>query len=104
MDGCIRMYEAAGIDPAGKLIVFADSLTPALVDELERHFRGRIKTTFGIGTNLTNDLGPAALSIVVKPAEAAGLPVVKLSDDPSKATGHPAEVNRIRRLIGENSP
>ena len=62
-------------------------------------FRGRIKTTFGIGTNLTNDLGPAALSIVVKPVEAGGFPVGKLSDDPSKDTGHPAEMDRIRRLI-----
>ena len=60
-DKRIRMYEAAGIDPRQKWIVFADGLDAPLVDELERYFHGRIQTTFGIGTNLTNDLGPAPL-------------------------------------------
>jgi nicotinate phosphoribosyltransferase len=101
-DKVIRMYESAGIDPASKLIVFADGLDAPLIDELERYFRGRIQTTFGIGTNLTNDLGPAALSIVVKPVAANGLPVVKLSDNIAKATGDPAEVDRMKRLVGYN--
>lgn len=99
-DKVIRMYEAAGIDPAAKLIVFADGLDAPLIDELERYFHGRIQTTFGIGTNLTNDLGPAALSIVVKPVSANGLPVVKLSDNIAKASGNPAEVDRMKRLVG----
>lgn len=102
-DKRVRMYEEAGIDPKTKLIVFADSLNPPLVDELERHFRGRIQTTFGIGTNLTNDVGLDALSIVVKAAEANGLPVVKLSDNPDKASGDPAEVERIKRLVEEHA-
>ena len=99
-DNRIRMYEAAGIDPRQKWIVFADGLDARLVDELERYFHGRIQTTFGIGTNLTNDLGPAPLSIVVKPVEANGLPVAKLSDNIQKASGNPTELERIRRLTG----
>jgi nicotinate phosphoribosyltransferase len=99
-DKVIKIYEAAGIDPASKLIVFADGLDAALVLELERYFRGRIQTTFGIGTNLTNDVGPAPLSIVVKPVEANGLPVAKLSDNFAKATGAPAEIERVKRLAG----
>jgi nicotinate phosphoribosyltransferase len=99
-DKRIRMYEEAGINPRDKVIVFADSLNPQLVDELERYFRGRIQTSFGIGTNLTNDVGLEALSIVVKAVEANGLPVVKLSDDPGKASGDPAEVERVKRLVG----
>jgi nicotinate phosphoribosyltransferase len=99
-DKVIRMYEAAGIDPATRLIVFADSLDAPLIDELERYFCGRIQTTFGIGTNLTNDLGPAALSIVVKPVAANGLPVAKLSDNITKASGDPAEIERMKRLAG----
>jgi nicotinate phosphoribosyltransferase len=99
-DKRVRMYEAAGIDPRTKLVVFADGLDAPLVEELERHFRGRIQTTFGIGTNLTNDLGPTPLSIVVKPVMANGLPVVKLSDNIKKATGDPAEIARMKRLIG----
>lgn len=93
------MYESAGIDPREKLIVFADSLNRSRIDELEHYFRGRIKTTFGIGTN---DLGPPSPSIVVKPAETMGLPVVKLSGDVEKATGNPgnpAEIERMKRLV-----
>ncbi len=99
-DKCIRIYEAAGIDPATRLIVFGDGLDAPLIAELERYFRGRIQTTFGIGTNLTNDLGPAAPSIVVKPVRANGLPVVKLSDNLAKASGDPAEIQRMKRLVG----
>jgi nicotinate phosphoribosyltransferase len=101
-DNRIRMYESCGIDPLSKLIVFADALTAPIIDELERHFRGRIQTTFGIGTNLTNDLGPEPLSIVVKPMAANGLPVVKLSDNSEKATGDPSEIERMKRLVGYN--
>jgi len=101
-DKVVRMYKAAGIDPATKLIVFADGLDAPTIDELERYFHGRIQTTFGIGTNLTNDLGPAALSIVMKPVTANGLPVVKLSDNIAKASGDPAEIGRMKRLVGYN--
>lgn len=99
-DKVIAMYETAGIDPRSKLIVFADGLDASLAVELAHYFRGRIQTTFGIGTNLTNDLGAAALSIVVKPTEANGLPVAKLSDNLAKATGDAAEVERVKRLVG----
>jgi nicotinate phosphoribosyltransferase len=99
-DKCIARYQAAGIDPTKKLIVFADGLDAPLIDNLERYFRGRIQTSFGIGTNLTNDLGPAPLSIVVKPVEANGLPVVKLSDNIEKATGDAREIDRMKRLVG----
>jgi nicotinate phosphoribosyltransferase len=101
-DKRIRTYEEAGINPRDKVIVFADSLNPELVDDLERYFRGRIQTSFGIGTNLTNDVGLEALSIVVKAVEANGLPVVKISDNPEKASGDPAEVERIKRMITES--
>jgi nicotinate phosphoribosyltransferase len=99
-DRRIEMYASAGIDAANKLIVFSDGLTVPLMVELEQYFRGRIQTTFGIGTNLTNDLGFAPLSMVVKVAAANGLPVVKLSDNISKASGDPKENDRIKRLTG----
>jgi nicotinate phosphoribosyltransferase len=99
-DRRIKMYAAADIDAANKLIVFSDGLTVPLMDELERYFRGKIQTTFGIGTNLTNDLGFAPLSMVVKVAAANGLPVVKLSDNISKASGSPKEIDRMKRLTG----
>jgi len=99
-DRRIEMYAAAEIDAASKLIIFSDGLTVPIMDELEQYFRGRIQTTFGIGTNLTNDLGFAPLSMVVKVASANGLSVVKLSDNITKASGDPKEIDRKKRLTG----
>jgi nicotinate phosphoribosyltransferase len=53
--------------------------------QLYAHFRGRCQLAFGVGTNLTNDVGPAALSIVIKMVRCNGQPVAKLSDSPGKA-------------------
>ena len=99
-DRQIQMYESAGIDAKGKLIVFSDGLDVPLMDKLEQYFRGRIQTTFGIGTNLTNDMGFAPLSMVVKVTAANGLPVAKLSDNIAKASGDPNEIDRMKRLTG----
>ena len=44
-----------------------------------------LKTGFGIGTNLTNDLGYTPLNIVMKMVELNGRPVAKLSDSPGKS-------------------
>jgi nicotinate phosphoribosyltransferase len=37
-----------------------------------------------VGTNLTNDVGPAPLNIVIKMTRCNGQPVAKLSDSPGK--------------------
>ena len=55
-----------------------------------------------MAAELMKDLGPAALSIVMKPVTANGLPVVKLSDNIAKASGDPAEMERMKRLVGYN--
>ncbi|HLJ54863.1 MAG TPA: nicotinate phosphoribosyltransferase, partial [Chthonomonadaceae bacterium] len=80
----IAHYEAFGIDPRTKQAVFTDSLDIPRAIEIARHFRGRIGTQFGIGTNLTNDLGFTALNIVIKMTRCNGRPVAKLSDAPGK--------------------
>jgi nicotinate phosphoribosyltransferase len=41
-------------------------------------------TSFGIGTNLTNDLGHTALNHVLKMIEVDGQAVAKISDAPGK--------------------
>jgi nicotinate phosphoribosyltransferase len=51
---------------------------------LYRHFGDRVQLGFGIGTNLTNDVGLQPLNIVMKLVEANGQPVAKLSDTPGK--------------------
>jgi nicotinate phosphoribosyltransferase len=51
---------------------------------LHQHFAGRIGTSFGIGTDLTNDTPHPALNIVMKIISCNGQPVAKLSDSPGK--------------------
>lgn len=96
----IQEYQDAGIDPKEKLIVFADGLRVETMKEISEKLHGRIRYTFGWGTDLTNDLGFKSISIVVKAVEAAGHPVAKLSDNISKATGPRVAVERMKRIVG----
>ncbi|CAN5440471.1 nicotinate phosphoribosyltransferase [soil metagenome] len=80
----IAHYERNRVDPKTKLLVFSDSLTFPLIVELGRRFAGRAKLAFGIGTNLTNDVGAKPLQIVIKMVRCNGQPVAKLSDSPAK--------------------
>ncbi len=80
----IRHYEANRVDPRTKTLIFSDSLTFPLAIELFLRFHERTRLAFGIGTNLTNDLGYTALQIVIKMVRCNGQPVAKLSDTPSK--------------------
>jgi nicotinate phosphoribosyltransferase len=93
-----QFYKSCGIDPTEKLIVFSDGLDVNQMCRVADHFKGRIRCTFGWGTNLTNDLGFEPISIVIKPVEANGHPVVKLSDNIAKATGDPVEITRAKVL------
>lgn len=81
----IAHYEGFRIDPRGKSLVFSDGLDFPRAAELWRRFRDRASPSFGIGTNLTNDLpGATPLQIVVKLVECNGRPVAKISDNPAK--------------------
>lgn len=80
----ISHYNRYGIDPLTKLAVFSDGLDIPRALALSKHFKGRIKTMFGIGTNLTNDFDFPALQIVMKMTRCNGRPVAKLSDSSGK--------------------
>jgi nicotinate phosphoribosyltransferase len=80
----IAHYEKNRVDPRTKTLVFSDSLTFPKVIELYRRFSGRARLAFGVGTNLTNDLGYTPLQIVIKMIRCNGQPVAKLSDSPEK--------------------
>ncbi len=84
----IAHYKNNRVDPRTKTLIFSDSLTVPRTIELYQQFRGRCQLAFGIGTNLTNDLGdPPAhvpLQIVIKMVRCHGQPVAKLSDTPAK--------------------
>ncbi len=84
----IAHYKANRVDPRTKILIFSDGLTVPRIIELYQRFRGRCQLAFGIGTNLTNDLGDppdhVPLQIVMKLVKCNGQPVAKLSDTPSK--------------------
>ena len=80
----IAHYRNNRVDPHTKTLIFSDSLNVPLAIRLYQRFKGRALTAFGIGTNLTNDLGYAPLNIVIKMVRCNGQPVAKLSDSPDK--------------------
>ena len=80
----ISHYIQLGIDPRTKTAVFSDGLDVGKMIKLFSAFSGRIKVSFGIGTNLTNDMGLEALQIVMKIIEQNGNPTAKLSDSKGK--------------------
>jgi nicotinate phosphoribosyltransferase len=105
----IDWWKKTGRDPRKKLLIFSDGLDVDAIIDTYRHFAGRVRMSFGWGTNLTNDFAGCApveiaglkpISIVCKVSEANGRPAVKLSDNPRKATGDPAEVERYLRFFG----
>ena len=77
-------YVENRVDPRTKVLIFSDGLTVPRTIELYQQFKGRCQLAFGIGTNLTNDLGYEPLQIVIKMIRCNGQPVAKLSDTPSK--------------------
>jgi nicotinate phosphoribosyltransferase len=77
-------YQANRVDPRSKVLVFSDGLDIPKVMKLYEHFHGRCQLAFGVGTNLTNDVGPTPLNIVIKMVRCNGQPVAKLSDSPGK--------------------
>ena len=77
-------YARLRVDAHTKRLVFSDSLNLPLAFELYRRFADRTQLGFGIGTNLTNDMGGPTLHIVMKLTQCNGQPVAKLSDSPGK--------------------
>lgn len=80
----IAHYRKLNIDPLTKRLVFSDGLDLPRSIALFQRFRGRIQTSYGIGTNLSNDTPHQALNIVMKMTSCNGQPVAKLSDAPGK--------------------
>ena len=77
-------YKTLRINAMTKRLVFSDGLNVETAIRLYRHFGDRAPTGFGIGTNLSNDLGIKPLNIVMKLVSCNGQPVAKLSDSPGK--------------------
>lgn len=106
----VEWWRKKGQDPRSKLLIFSDGLDVDTIIETYRHFEGKVRMSFGWGTNLTNDFEGCApretdrlnaISLVCKVTEANGRPAVKLSDNPAKATGDRREIARYLRIFGE---
>lgn len=77
-------YKKLKVDAHTKRLVFSDGLDIPTALNIHNHFNSRIRTGFGIGTNLSNDTGLKALNIVMKLTTCNGQPTAKLSDSPGK--------------------
>jgi len=84
-DKLLARLTELGIDTQTKRAIWSDSLNFEKMLELYRQFHDKIQTGFGIGTNLTNDLGYTPLNIVMKLVELNGRAVAKLSDSAGKS-------------------
>ena len=97
----IAHYQKNRVDPRTKTLIFSDQLSFPLAIEIARRFHGRARTSFGIGTNLTNDLGFVALNVVIKMTECNGQPVAKVSDAPGKTVSKdPGYLAYLRQVYG----
>ncbi len=100
----IEHYEKMGIDPLHKTIIFSDGLNLEKVKTISEATTGKIGVSFGIGTNLTNDVGLKPMNIVLKLISIAepDIPwtnVVKLSDEKGKHTGDPTMIRLAKEIL-----
>lgn len=94
----IARYKELGIDPTTKTIIFSNALDFEKALKIYQYCQGKIRCSFGIGTNLTNDTGYQPSNIVVKLSRCKmsqsqeWRECVKLSDDMGKHMGSMTEV------------
>ena len=98
VDRLIARYKELGIDPTTKTIIFSNALDFEKALSLYEYCKGKIRCSFGIGTNLTNDTGYKPSNIVMKLSRCKmnsnqeWRECVKLSDDMGKHMGSSTEV------------
>lgn len=96
----IARYKELGIDPTTKTIIFSDSLDFPKAQDIALYCMTRIRCSFGIGTNLTNDTGNKPANIIMKlvscrmNSNQQEYACVKLSDVEGKHNGPEKEVNK----------
>lgn len=100
----IEHYKTNGINPLFKYIIFSDGLNMEKVAEITHACKGKIGISFGIGTNLTNDVDVKPMNIVMKLVAAKAIngdwiPTVKLSDERGKYTGDPKMIELAKEFL-----
>jgi nicotinate phosphoribosyltransferase len=107
-DKVIKRYEELRVNPKLKYLVFSDSLNVEKVIKIKEYCGERIGATFGIGTNLTADVGNniKGMNIVMKlfrckmTAKEQWQECVKLSDVEGKHTGSQREIALVKETLG----
>lgn len=95
----IARYKELGIDPTTKTIIFSNALDFEKALHIFEYCQGKIRCSFGIGTNLTNDTGYTPSNIVMKLSRCKmnvnqeWRECVKLSDDMGKHMGSSKELD-----------
>ena len=98
-------YKKLKIDSRTKMLTFSDGLNVEKAWALHQYFKDRFQVSFGIGTNLTNDMGQTALNIVLKLVECNGQSVAKLSDSPGKTmTDNDTFLAYLRQVFKVQTP
>lgn len=98
IDRLIDRYKELGIDSTTKTIIFSNALDFGKALQIFEYCKGKIRCSFGIGTNLTNDTGFPPANIVMKLSRCKmnvnqeWRECVKLSDDMGKHVGSTTEV------------
>ena len=102
----IARYKELGIDPLTKTIIFSNALDFPKAEKIREYCEGKIKCSFGIGTNLTNDTGNKPSNVVMKlmwcrmNSRDTWKPCIKLSDDLGKNMGDGAELTNCKYTLG----
>jgi nicotinate phosphoribosyltransferase len=104
LDKIVEHYKKLRINPMYKYAMFSDNLKS--IDQIRKIHdacQGRIVDRYGIGTWLSNDVGVKPMNMVIKLTgcnyNGEWVNTVKLSDDPMKNTGDPAEVNLCKQVL-----
>jgi len=107
-DKVIKRYEELRVNPRPKYLVFSDSLNVEKAIKIKEYCGDRIGATFGIGTNLTADVGNdiKGMNIVMKlfrckmTAKEPWQECVKLSDVDGKHIGSEQEIHLVQKTLG----
>lgn len=98
-NNAIARYKELGIDPMTKTVVFSNALDFEKALKIKQFCEGRINSSFGIGTNLTNDCGVKPSNIVMKlmmcrmNSNQDWVDCLKVSDDVGKVQGSSKEMD-----------
>jgi nicotinate phosphoribosyltransferase len=99
----IAHYKKMRIDPKSKSAIYSDGLTFESAVDIFKRFNNQIQTSFGIGTDLTNDCGFIAPQVVIKMVECNRNPVAKVSDSKEKGMCEDPEfLDYLHKVIRED--